>query len=103
MHIFGSSTPFLCFSRLSKDTQQILKVYETEAVKSLNPVFKAIELKVQKLCLGNYDRKIYVDLLDYHHNGKHEVIGRAELTLNSIKQNLMKKVPFWLEKGNSSG
>lgn len=47
---FDKSDPFLRFKRIKNDTTSIL-VYETEIVKdNLNPLWKACELSLAKLC-----------------------------------------------------
>ncbi|ELT91123.1 hypothetical protein CAPTEDRAFT_150478 [Capitella teleta] len=71
----GKSDPYLEFSRQTPDGgwQVVLR---TEVVKNdLNPKWRTIVVKAQKLCAGNYESPIKVVCFDYDSDGSHDLIG----------------------------
>lgn len=74
---FDKSDPFLRFLRVGSDNMPT-KVYETEVImNNLNPVWKAFEVKAQKLCNGNYDRPIKLECWDWEKSQKFQFIGEC--------------------------
>jgi hypothetical protein len=54
---FGTSDPFLRFSKI-RDDHSLQKIIETDVVKNnLNPVWKPVELSVGRLVDGDNNRK----------------------------------------------
>lgn len=83
--IIGRSDPFLKFFKL-RDGHSPLLVHETERIdNNLNPLWKVFDLRDDKLCDGNYAKLFMIECWDHENSGKHQFIGRVELTLNQIK------------------
>jgi len=81
---FGKSNPVLKLSRAAGDSGFVV-VYETEVVKkNLNPVWKGFEIKIQKLCNGDYYRPIKVEVFS-RASYKDTLIGESQFTINELK------------------
>ncbi|CAD8081247.1 unnamed protein product [Paramecium sonneborni] len=79
--------PFLRFYRLRKDDSNPILVYETEYIKdSSNPVWKTIECKSQKLCNGDYQMPIKIELWDYRTSGKHLYLGETTFCIEELRE-----------------
>jgi len=62
---FGKSDPFLRFLKL-RDGGEYLKIHETEVVMdNLNPKWKPIKLKDDRLCSGDHSRKFRIECWDW--------------------------------------
>lgn len=82
---FAKPKPFVRFVRVSSQNQFRIQAHETEIVKYTNsPIFKPFEVRIQKLCNGNLDQNIILELWDYHKNGKHTFLGETVLTVNQL-------------------
>lgn len=100
LRFWSKSSPFLVFMRSSENMQPI-KVLETEKVENnLNPQFKRISIKAQKLCNGDYNMPIIVECWDYNDNGKHDFIGSTTFSINQIVQNNVKEFKLVNKKKN---
>lgn len=66
---FGKSDPFLCFYRLNEDNSRLL-AYRSEFIKrTLNPVWKPMEINSRLLCHGNHDEEFLVQCFDWDFDG----------------------------------
>lgn len=81
-----TTNPFLRFFRIRKENNQPILVYEGEYVSNnRNPNWKKIEILAQKLCNGDYDMPIKVEVWDYRTSGDHVKVGETSFTVNTIK------------------
>ncbi|CAD8087146.1 unnamed protein product [Paramecium sonneborni] len=86
--------PFLRFYRLRKDDCNPILVYETEFIKDTsNPSWKTIQCKAQKLCNGDYQMPIKVELWDYRTSGKHLYIGETTFCIEELKEAFQQSKP----------
>lgn len=86
---FSKGNPFLRFIRTTEN-QFNVQVHETEVVKStVNPVFKPFEIKIQKICNGNLDQPVQIQLWDHHESGKHELVRFTCLLLADSSQSAL--------------
>ena len=82
---FGSSDPFLQFSR-STETGSFVVVHRTEHIKNnLNPLWKKFTIPIRTLCNGDLDRNLKVECYDYNLNGNHSLIGEFYLTVRQLQ------------------
>ncbi|XP_071823629.1 copine-3-like isoform X2 [Apostichopus japonicus] len=90
--VMGKSDPFLEFYKQGTTSEDWHKVHQTEVIKNtLNPVWKPAEVGVRKLCNGDYDKKLKMQVFDYDFDGGHDLIGEfyttaRELIFNSRSQ-----------------
>jgi len=82
----GKSDPYLEFSRQVTDGSWQV-VYKTEVVKNnLNPQWRPISIKAQKLCAGQLDRQIKIDCYDFDEGSDHDLIGSATTSVTQLTQ-----------------
>jgi hypothetical protein len=81
---FGSSDPFLVFSRTNEGGSYTV-VHKTEHIKNnVNPLWKKFFIPVRTLCNGDYDRNIKVECFDHNLNGSHKLIGEFFITVRQL-------------------
>ncbi|CAD8052802.1 unnamed protein product [Paramecium sonneborni] len=102
--------PFLRFYRLRKDDNNPVLVYETEFAKdTTQPLWKQINCKAQKLCNGDYQMPIKVELWDYRSSGKHIYLGETTFCVEELKEHslqskiLKKEFRNKMKKNESAG
>lgn len=91
---FGKSDPFFVVSRArtqsadaSGSSIEWVRVFETEPVmNNLNPVFNSFSIRYQRLCNSDKYIPLRIEVYDYEKSGKHEYIGAATTTLDSMMQ-----------------
>ena len=84
-YFFGKSDPFLIISRGDVSSEQFSPVYKSEYfTKTLNCSWKPFELTVQRLCNGDYNRPIRLEVYDWNRSGNHELIGFHQTTLDEL-------------------
>lgn len=82
---FGKSDPFMVFLRCNEDNRFTV-CDKTEVIKkTLNPDWKRKEYSIQKLCNGDRDRTIKVEVYDWNSNGSHSLIGEFETSVNQLE------------------
>eukprot|EP00743_Colponemidia_sp_Colp-15_P003369 GILK01003642.1.p1 GENE.GILK01003642.1~~GILK01003642.1.p1 ORF type:complete len:599 (-),score=69.60 GILK01003642.1:100-1779(-) len=82
---FSKSDPFVVISRSREDGSWV-PVYQTPPSRSnLNPVWPTIQITVQKLCNGDHNRPLQLEVFDHKRNGDHVFIGRAQASLNDMR------------------
>ncbi|CAM6094097.1 unnamed protein product [Calypogeia fissa] len=86
---FSKSDPFLVISRWRED-ESTTPAFRTEVKKNnLNPEWKPIKVTLSQLCNGDKNRKLKIECLNFNTNGKADLIGEANLSLNEIEQHAM--------------
>lgn len=82
---FSKLDPFLVFLRCNEDNRFTV-CEKTEVVKKNdNPDWRRKEYSVQKLCNGDRDRTIKVEVYDYHQNGSHNLLGEFQTSVNRLE------------------
>nr|XP_039250051.1 copine-8-like [Styela clava] len=100
--VFGSSDPFMVFSRCNEDGSFTV-CHKTEVIKNnLNPEWEEFEISVGTLCGNNPDRKIKIEVLDWNRNGSHSLIGVFTTCLKELKAK-HRKYELFSKKKKSSG
>jgi len=90
----GKSDPFFIISRQTGNAQWTV-VFESEVIKNtLNPNWKVMSMAVQKLCNGDYDRQLKVDVYDWDSDTDNDLIGSFTTTLNDLKTAVEQKTMF---------
>ena len=83
---FGDTKGKLVMNRIMQNHQKV-KLMETEWYRNTEPVYKIFELSIQKICLGDQDREVEIELWDHHHSKDDDFMGRGVFTLNQILRN----------------
>ncbi|CAK55659.1 unnamed protein product (macronuclear) [Paramecium tetraurelia] len=81
---FGVSDPFLRFFKWHKNSDWLM-VHETEFIKdNESPIWKGFEITHDKLHDENPQQPIKIELWDNEKDGKHQLIGSVEVTIEQI-------------------
>ena len=85
--LLGKSDPFYTISAqinaASGRTWQ--PVYRSETIdNNLNPVWDSFTLPLDKLCGGNKDLPLLIEVSDWEKSGKHKLIGSVEITVHGL-------------------
>jgi len=81
---FSGLSPFLVFLRCNEDNRYTVCA-KTEKTSGANPSWRRKEYSIQKLCNGDRDRTIKVEVYDYYSNGSHNLIGTFETSVNRLE------------------
>ncbi|CAD8098693.1 unnamed protein product [Paramecium primaurelia] len=80
-----STCPFFRLYRESQDSNQNLLIYESEQIKNCqNPQWRRLDITLQKLCNGNLEKLLKVEVLDYKFQGNHQQIGHTQFRVNEV-------------------
>jgi Ca2+-dependent lipid-binding protein len=81
---FGSSDPFLTFSRSNEGGNYTL-VHKTEHINNnINPLWNKFLVPIRTLCNGDYDRNIKIECYDHNSSGNHSLIGEFYVTVRQL-------------------
>lgn len=84
MDWFGSSDPFLQFSK-ANESGVFSVVHRTEHISNnINPVWTKFQIPIRTLCNGDLDRNIKVECYDHNRSGKHSFIGQFFITCRQL-------------------
>ena len=95
---FGSSDPFVVFSRVLKgggerEREDMQRVWCSTVIKNnLNPKFPEAYVRLQALCNGDEGAPILVEVWDWNSSGSHELIGGFRTCYGEMRA----EVPFEL-------
>mmetsp|Transcript_49717 Transcript_49717/g.97235 ORF Transcript_49717/g.97235 Transcript_49717/m.97235 type:complete len:564 (+) Transcript_49717:100-1791(+) len=82
--IFGKSDPFLAVSRVNGD-RSWTTVWRSEVVMDdLSPKFRESQIQLRKLCNGDVDRPLRIEIFDWNRNGVHQHMGLVETCVREI-------------------
>jgi len=85
-YIFTNTAAFLVLSR-SREDGSYVPVYKSEVCRgTVSPVWKPAELSLQRICNGDAERPLQLEVFHFHSNGNHELLGRAETSLNEMQK-----------------
>ncbi len=85
--ILGKSDPFYTISsQINAASDRLWQpVYRSETINNnLDPVWDSFTLPLDKLCGGNKDLPLLIEVSDWEKSGKHKTIGSVETTLNGL-------------------
>lgn len=85
--IFRKSDPFFIINSQMNDPAGLTwqPVYRSETVmNNLNPSWKSFALSLDKICGGNKDLPLLIEVLDWEKSGKHQAMGAVQTTVNSL-------------------
>ncbi|KAJ5073836.1 copine [Anaeramoeba ignava] len=83
---FGKSDPFLVISKC-REGNVYVPVHQTEFYKrTLNPTWKPFSITVQKLCNGDFDRPLNLEVYDWNRNSAADFIGTAKTSLRELHE-----------------
>jgi len=84
--LFSESDPFYCVYRNNTDGTDTL-VYRSEWIKdTASPDWAPITLDCAKLCLGDWDRNLRIEVYDWDRDGGHDFIGDCNTTMEELSQ-----------------
>jgi len=82
--VFGKSDPYYTISKLQEDGEYC-QVFRSEVVKdNLFPEWTLRSLSLQKLCGGDMDRPLVIDIWDYDASNSHDKLGLVETTVRKL-------------------
>ena len=81
---FGKSDPFFEISR-ANESNDFSVVFRSEVVNNdLNPKWKTFQIESRKLCNGDMDRTLKIDVFDHDDDGSHDLIGSFKTNLRRL-------------------
>lgn len=85
--LFSKSDPFFVISSHANDPagRTWQPVYRSEVIMNdLNPVWKPFSIPLAKLCGGNKDQPVQIEVFDWEKSGKHQAMGTVQTTVNGL-------------------
>ena len=99
----GKSDPYLTIFSQSTNGQ-LSHVYKSEVIKdNLNPKWKPFKVEMLKLCNGDYNKRIKIDVHDYDSIGSHDFIGSFVTTMNQLQNNIPNELKFPITNEEKKG
>ena len=81
---FGKSDPFFVVNKMVSNGQ-LTPVYKSEWIKNtLNPTWKPMTISTKKLCNGDYNCRLRIDVFDYDKEHSQDLIGHFSTTLTEL-------------------
>jgi hypothetical protein len=77
---FGKSDPFFVLSKGREDGAYVPCCKSDVVENNLNPVWKPLRVPLQRLCNGDVNRPLKLEVLDYDKDDKFEEIGHLSVT-----------------------
>jgi hypothetical protein len=85
--LFGKSDPFFTINSQANDAAGRVwqPVYRSETVKNnLNPQWNELTISIEKICNGDKNRAVQIEVWDWEKNGKHQAMGKFQTTVNAL-------------------
>ncbi|EDQ88285.1 uncharacterized protein MONBRDRAFT_26531 [Monosiga brevicollis MX1] len=80
---FGKSDPYFILSRQLRGSWR--PIFKSEVIKkTLNPTWKTIQLPRRAFGNGGPDDSVRIEVYDWDRNGKHDFIGKVQVTLREL-------------------
>ena len=99
----GKSDPYLSIFSQSANGQKTL-VYKSEVISdNLHPKWKPFKIEVNKLCNGDYNKRIRMEVYDYDSIGSHDFIGSFQTTLNQLQNDIQNELRFPIKNEDKKG
>jgi hypothetical protein len=84
---FGRSDPFLVISKCMEDGTYV-RVWENKPImNNLNPSWPQTRVEIAKICNGDDNRPIKIDIFDYDSDGSHDKMGHVITNLRDLLNN----------------
>lgn len=75
---FGKSDPFFVVKKLREDRTWVTVAKSEVVMNNLNPDWQPVKLNMQRLCNGDHNRPLRIEVLDYDKDDVFEAIGYCE-------------------------
>ena len=99
----GKSDPYLSIYSQSVNGQLTL-VYKSEIINdNLHPKWKPFKIELVKLCNGDYNKRIRMEVHDYDSIGSHDFIGSCMTTMNQMQNNIPNELRFPITNDDKKG
>ena len=99
----GKSDPYLSIYSQSVNGQLTL-VYKSEIIMdNLHPKWKPFKIELGKLCNGDYNKRIRMEVHDYDSIGSHDFIGSFVTTMNQLQNNIQNELRFPITNDDKKG
>lgn len=93
--LFSESDPFFTISRVNADKSDTV-VYRSDYLKDdPNPDWPAVEITSNKLCNGDCNRPLKVEIFDFNDDGDHDFIGEFTTTLEEMAEGEGFQIVTW--------
>lgn len=93
--LFSESDPFFTLSRLNPDGSDTI-VYRSDYLKDEpNPSWPAVTITSDKLCNGDWNRRLRVQIYDYNDDGDHDYIGEFYTNLEELAEGEGFQIVTW--------
>ncbi|XP_023345926.1 copine-9 [Eurytemora carolleeae] len=84
--LFSESDPFYCIYRTNEDGEEVL-VYRSEWIRNTaNPDWKPVTLDAAKLCGGDWNRPLRIEVYNWDADGGHDFIGDCTTNLDELSE-----------------
>ena len=81
---FGKSDPFLQISRMYEDGKYGVVWKNEPVINNLSPTWPLSRIPMTKLCNGDIDRPLRVEIFDFDSSGKHASMGIVDTSVRSL-------------------
>ena len=99
----GKSDPYLSIFSQSVNGQLTL-VYKSEIIMdNLHPKWKPFKIELGRLCNGDYNKRIRMEVHDYDSIGSHDFIGSFVTTMNQLQNNIQNELRFPITNDDKKG
>lgn len=93
--VFSESDPFFTVNKTNPDGTDTL-VYRSDYIKdNPNPDWPSVKMSSKKLCNGDYDRPLKIQVFDFDNDGKHDFIGEFYTTVNEMVEGEGFQIVLW--------
>ena len=103
--VLSKSDPFFEISTQADDAggYSWQPVYRSEVIKNdLSPVWKECSIPLQKLCSGDADRPVLIEVMDWNKRGKRKPMGRIESSVRGLTSAVGRTMPL-MHRGKKYG
>jgi len=81
---FGKSDPFLQISRIYEDGKYGVVWKNDPVANNLSPTWPQARVPMMKLCNGDIDRPLRIEILDFDSSGKHASMGVVDTSVRAL-------------------
>jgi hypothetical protein len=80
-----------------------LNVYNLFCLGELSPIFPEANIGLQKLCHGDLNRQIKIEVWDFQNSGKHNYISEGFFSINDVLSGKTKEIFLKTSKNKEGG
>jgi len=93
--LFSESDPFFTISRMNPDGSDTV-VYRSDYIKDEpSPAWPPVTITSDKLCNGDWSRRLKVEIFDYNDSGEHDFIGEYYTNLEEMAEGEGFQIVTW--------